>query len=60
MADILPFKRPVKPLGLCQHGFHKWRVWQAKQFDVQRGRLVTVYCCERCGARQVKAHSPRG
>lgn len=56
MADILPFKKPVKPAkGLCQHGFHKWKIWQEKQFDVQQGKLVTVYRCARCGEQKVKA-----
>ncbi|MCD6060035.1 MAG: hypothetical protein K0S16_346 [Moraxellaceae bacterium] len=55
MADILPFKKPVKPLGLCQHGFHKWKIRNDKQFDVKLGKLVTVYRCERCGEQKVKA-----
>ncbi|MZR63756.1 hypothetical protein [Alcanivorax sp. DP30] len=59
MADILPFKRPVKKAprrGMCQHGFHKWTICKAKQFDVKQGRLVTVYRCERCGKQKVEAH----
>jgi hypothetical protein len=35
---------------LCGRGFHKWRVDPRQQFDVQEGRLVTRYLCERCGA----------
>lgn len=68
MAEILQFKRSTakqknskqqaakKGLGMCQHGFHKWKVWKKKQFDVKEGKLVTVYRCERCGAQTVKAH----
>lgn len=37
---------------LCSRGFHKWRVDQKKQFDVKRGRLVTIRHCERCGVKR--------
>lgn len=56
MATILPFRKPVKEKGLCQHGFHKWKVRQDKQFDVRQGKLVTIYRCERCDEEKVKAH----
>lgn len=65
MAIILPFKKPVSgsatrrkatPKGLCQHGHHKWKIWQDKQFDVRVGKLVTVYRCQRCGKQKVKSH----
>lgn len=56
MGDVVPFRRPAaKPKGMCQHGFHKWKIWQNKQFDVQRGKLVTAYKCERCGEQKVEA-----
>jgi|TARA_R110000772_G_scaffold141114_4_gene250426 hypothetical protein len=60
VADILTFRRPSlkekhKGNTLCRHGHHKWLVDKAKQFDVKQGRLVTVYCCARCGERKVKA-----
>lgn len=56
MGDVVPFRRPTaKPKGMCQHGFHKWTIWQDKQFDVQKGKLVTVYKCERCGEQKVEA-----
>lgn len=56
MSNVLPFKKPVaKARGMCQHGFHKWKIVQEKQFDVQQGKLVTVYKCERCGEQKVKA-----
>ncbi|MCP5144858.1 MAG: hypothetical protein H6978_08550 [Gammaproteobacteria bacterium] len=56
MADIIPFKKKRAPaLGMCQHGFHKWKVWQDKQFDVRQGRLVTIYRCERCQAEKSEA-----
>ena len=58
MGDVLPFKagKPgekrrerAKGVTLCKRGFHKWAVWQKKQFDVRRGKLVTIRKCERCG-----------
>ena len=56
MGDVVPFKKPAaKPKELCQHGFHQWKIWQGKQFDVQQGKLVTVYRCSRCGEQKVKA-----
>lgn len=55
MSNVVPFRKPVKAKGLCQHGFHKWKIRQEKQFDVQQGKLVTVYRCERCGEQKVKA-----
>lgn len=56
MADVLPFKRRApKARGLCQHGHHKWKIVNEKQFDVREGKLVTVWRCERCGKQKVKA-----
>lgn len=56
MADVLPFKKPgVKKRGLCQYGHHKWKVMKESQFDSKYGRLVTVYECEKCAKRKVKA-----
>ncbi len=63
MADILSFKKAQaqkpkskpKSKGLCQHGFHQWKICNEKQFDVQQGRLVTVFRCGRCNARKVKS-----
>ncbi|MFA5494868.1 MAG: hypothetical protein WC247_08820 [Porticoccaceae bacterium] len=56
MAEILPFKKPkTKSRGLCQHGFHKWVIWKAKQFDVKQGKLITVYRCARCQQQKVVA-----
>lgn len=60
MSNVIPLtprsrrKKPDK--GLCQHGFHRWKIWQDKQFDSRQGRLVTVYRCERCGQQKVEAH----
>jgi hypothetical protein len=54
MGEILAFKKP-KPAArhkgktLCRHGFHKWEIQQAQQFDSKQGRLVTLYKCARCG-----------
>ncbi|MGR9092232.1 MAG: hypothetical protein ACU85U_16805 [Gammaproteobacteria bacterium] len=56
MADIVPFpgarrrkKRKTRQKTLCDNGFHKWEIDDAKQFDVKQGRLVTVERCIRCG-----------
>jgi len=58
MGEVLPFRKrgPMKGKTLCLAGHHKWVVWKGKQFDVQAGKLVTVYRCERCGAQKVQAH----
>ncbi|PLW67302.1 hypothetical protein [Pseudohalioglobus lutimaris] len=61
MADILPFRKPglkEKHRGktLCRHGHHKWVIDKEKQFDVQQGKLVTIYRCSRCDKTRVKAH----
>lgn len=45
-------KQQASGRTLCSRGFHKWRVDQKKQFDVKRGRLVTVRRCERCGVKR--------
>lgn len=57
MGDVIPFRRrksAQRSQGLCQHGFHKWRIWKDKQFDVKEGRLVTVLRCERCGLQKAE------
>jgi len=60
MADVLPFRKPSlkekhKGKTLCRHGHHKWVVDKASQFDVKRGKLVTVYRCVRCDKTKVQA-----
>ncbi len=56
MADILPFRKPAaKKKGLCQHGFHQWRVCKEQRFDVKQGRLLTVLRCNRCGLEKMEA-----
>jgi len=58
MADILPFKKVktgARPKGLCQHGFHRWEICKNTQFDVRKGKLVTLYRCQRCGVTKVDA-----
>jgi hypothetical protein len=60
MAEIIPFRRPSpqekhRGKSLCRHGHHKWVVDQEKQFDVQQGKLVTVFRCARCGKQRVRA-----
>ncbi len=53
MGEVVEFKRPKlaqqhKGNTLCRSGFHKWEVQNEKQFDVKRGKLITVYRCKRC------------
>jgi hypothetical protein len=55
MADILPFRRPRagelhRGDTLCRNNHHRWATDKTTRFDVERGRLVTVQRCERCGA----------
>ncbi|MCK9505056.1 MAG: hypothetical protein M0Q95_12860 [Porticoccaceae bacterium] len=55
MGDVIDFKKPkAKKLGMCQHGFHDWVIWQNKKFDVSKGKLITVFRCSRCGAQKVQ------
>ena len=59
MGEVIRFKKPKaaeKAQGktLCREGFHRWVVFNDKQFDVRKGRLVTVYRCSRCGAMKTK------
>jgi hypothetical protein len=62
MAEIIPFapakkkkhNTPTRSV-LCQNGHHRWVVWQNKPFDVKRGKLITIYRCERCGAERSEA-----
>jgi len=58
-ADLISFKKEkkkrAKNLGLCQHGFHKWKIYQEKQFDSKQGKLVTLYKCSNCPATKTKA-----
>jgi hypothetical protein len=61
MSEVIPFRKPSlqekhKGKTLCRHGHHKWMVDKVKQFDVKQGRLVTIYCCARCGKQKVMAH----
>jgi hypothetical protein len=58
VGNVVPFKRPKasekhKGDTLCRRGFHKWAP-VSKPFDVRRGRLVTSYRCERCGAEKTE------
>jgi len=58
MAKILEFKRPSpkkihQGKTLCREGFHKWVVVTDSKFDIKKGKLVTVYECERCGKQKV-------
>lgn len=56
MTNVIPFNKPKasrkhKGNTLCRRGFHKW-ILVNKPFDVKKGRLVTCYRCERCGAEK--------
>ncbi len=60
MSNVLPFKKPslkerARGRTLCKSGFHKWVIDQKKQFDVKRGKLVTIHRCKRCGETKVTA-----
>ncbi len=64
MSKVVPLKQPSaktratkkrkKAAGktLCKSGFHKWRADDAKQFDVKRGKLVSIMTCTRCGEQK--------
>jgi hypothetical protein len=59
MGEVIRFKKPkaaeqARGKTLCREGFHRWVVFNDKQFDVRQGRLVTVYRCSRCGATKTK------
>ncbi|MAM89742.1 MAG: hypothetical protein CME36_20780 [unclassified Hahellaceae] len=52
MGEVLQFKRRVgkqPSKGLCQHGFHKWKIDKSSRFDSTQGKLRTILVCERCG-----------
>ncbi|MEY1660635.1 hypothetical protein [Isoalcanivorax beigongshangi] len=56
MSNVLPFRKPRAPKkGLCQHGFHRWKVVKETVFDTKEGKLVTRFQCERCGKTKVEA-----
>jgi len=60
VGDVVKFKKPKpgeknKGNTLCKSGFHKWEVSQRNPFDVDKGRLITVYVCKRCGATKSEA-----
>lgn len=48
-------KKKAQGKTLCSRGFHRWEIDRNKQFDVKRGKLVTVERCSRCGATRSKA-----
>lgn len=54
MSNVIPFKKPKatekhKGNTLCRSGFHKWKADGETRFDVKKGKLVSVFRCERCG-----------
>ena len=60
MSKVVPFKKPKaakKHQGntLCKRGFHKWKEVPGTPFDVQSGKLITRYRCQRCGAERTEA-----
>lgn len=59
MGEVVKFKRPGpkeehKGKTLCRSGFHKWEVIKERQFDVKKGKLVTLLKCKRCGLNETK------
>lgn len=53
MGELIQFKKKKisekhKGNTLCRSGFHKWDIINKQQFDVKKGKLVTVYQCYRC------------
>jgi hypothetical protein len=59
MAKILDFKKPSakdrnRGKTLCLNDFHKWALVTERKFDVRRGKLVTLYRCERCGKEKTE------
>ncbi|WP_455204653.1 hypothetical protein [Kaarinaea lacus] len=61
MGEVIKFKKPKlkdkhKGKTLCRSGFHKWEIVQEKQFDVQQGKLVTIYKCKRCGITKTESN----
>lgn len=59
MSKVIPFKKrslKEKHQGktLCLHDFHKWKLVTEKKFDVRRGKLVTLFRCERCGKEKTE------
>lgn len=58
VSNVIPFRKPsnkerARRRTLCDSGFHKWSVDPKKQFDVKRGKLVTIHRCARCGTTKV-------
>jgi len=51
MGDVIPFGRKptTKKSTLCKNNHHKWEVLKEQQFDVHKGKLITVERCQRCG-----------
>ena len=47
-------KQTAQGKTLCARGFHKWVDDDKKQFDVKRGRLISIQRCQRCGIARTK------
>ncbi|BCE01485.1 hypothetical protein TYM08_P1548 [Marinicellulosiphila megalodicopiae] len=60
MGDIIAFSpkkiKKKKQAGktLCSSGFHKWELQKSNPFDSQKGKLISVYVCIRCGNKKNK------
>ncbi len=53
MGKVVQFKKKKlsekhKGNTLCRSNFHKWQIVKENQFDVNQGKLITVYQCTRC------------
>lgn len=60
MGEILKFKarrasERHRGNTLCRNGHHLWKVEKEPVFDVKQGKLVSRYCCKRCGKTKVRA-----
>lgn len=60
MGEVVQFKKPslkekAKGKTLCSRGFHKWVIDKKKQFDVKKGKLITLNRCSRCGETKTTA-----
>ncbi len=54
MGDIVPFKKKsvAKRSTLCANNHHKWKASKNSQFDVKKGKLLTIDICTRCGKQR--------
>jgi hypothetical protein len=51
----VPLKEKHKGKSLCKSGFHKWIIKTTQQFDVKKGKLITLSICKRCGEKKIES-----